>query len=134
MKILLADPYEDVRKALRLVLEQHHGFEVVGEVRDTIELMAFFVMDCPDVILLDPDLPGAQLPRRTEGTSFNELLDTLHRMCPKLRVLCLSSKPKAGIEHSMINVDAYFCKSDPPDALLEVLLKYSPPEDKIRTR
>jgi DNA-binding NarL/FixJ family response regulator len=121
MKILLADAHLEVRAALRLVLEQQTGFQVIGESRDAIELFAQVTNDCPDVVLLDPDLPGVQMPRRAARPSLAELIETLRKLCPALRVISLSSQPNAEKDCMLAKADAFFCKSDPPDALLALI-------------
>ena len=121
MKILLADPHLEVRAALRLVLEQQPGIHVAGEVRDAIGLIAWVANDCPDVILLDPELPGVHMPRRVQMSSLAELVETLHKLCPAVRVIGLSSQPNAEKDCMLVKADAFFCKSDPPDALLALL-------------
>ena len=114
MKILLADPHPEVRTALRLVLEQQAGLLVLGEIRDAFELVAQAVQDCPDVILLDPDLPGVR-------ASLEKLVAALKARCPCARVVALSSHPGAERECLEAGAEAFFCKSDPPDALLAFL-------------
>jgi DNA-binding NarL/FixJ family response regulator len=126
MKILLADAHLEVRAALRLVLEQQTGFQVIGESRDAIELFAQVTNDCPDVVLLDPDLPGVQMPRRAARPSLAELIETLRKLCPALRVISLSSQPNAEKDCMLAKADAFFCKSDPPDALLALIQQILP--------
>lgn len=121
MKIILADAYQEVRAALRLVIEHRPGLHVAGEARDTIELIGQITTECPQVILLDPELPGVQLVRRR--TSLAELVNIIHMLCPAVRVFALSSHPGAEKDCTLAKIDAFFCKSDPPDALLALLLE-----------
>jgi len=60
MRILLADNRSRVRFALRSLLEEQPGIVIVGEVSDCQELMAQAETDCPDLMLIDWDLPGAK--------------------------------------------------------------------------
>ena len=92
MKILLADPHQEVRTALKLVLEQQPDIHVIGEARDTIELFSQVASECPDVVLLDTDLPGLQMSRRMTRSSLAELVEILRKFCPALRVIGLSSQ------------------------------------------
>jgi len=126
MKILIADPHPEVRAALRLVLEQQPDLRVVGEARDTIELLGQVTNECPNVVLLDTDLPGVQIPRRVTKSSLAELVEILHKLCPALRVISLSSLPSAEKDCVLAKADAFFCKSDPPDALLTLLQRIQP--------
>lgn len=118
MKIFLADPHLEVRAALRLVLEQQPDIQVVGEGRDMIELIGQIIDNCPDVILLDPSLPGLNLHRRTSKSSLEEFLETVHRLCPYVSVIVISSQPKT---QEYTGVDGFVCKSDPPETLLSLL-------------
>lgn len=126
MKILLADPHQEVRAALHLVLEQQPEIHVLGEARDTIELLGQVTKECPDIVLLDPDLPGLQISGRMPVSSLAELIGILHKLCPALRVISLSSQPSAEKECMLAKADAFFCKSDPPDALLALLQRVHP--------
>ncbi len=60
MRILLADDQSEVRSALHLLLEQEAGLTIVEEVSEADELLAQVEMTCPDVVLLDWELPGLQ--------------------------------------------------------------------------
>jgi len=57
VRILVADPSPGYRYALARLLS-HEPVEIVGEVRDTVELSLAVQRLRPDVILLDPELPG----------------------------------------------------------------------------
>ena len=125
MRILLADANPEVLAALRLVLEQQENLDLAAESRDAVNLMAQVVRCCPDVVLLDADLPGLQPHRRAKRSSLVELVETLRVLCPPLRVIALSSRPNAEKECRLAKVDAFFCKGDPPDGLLALLEGYS---------
>ncbi len=127
MKIVIADPHAEVRTALRLVLEYEADIEVIGEARSTIELFGQMTNECPHVILLDPDLPGLQISRRgLTHQPLAELILILRKLCPLLRIIALSSLPSAEKDCSLAKADAFFCKSDPPDALLALLQQLQP--------
>ena len=121
MNIVLADPHQEVRAALRLVLEQQHGLHVVGEARDTLELIGHITRVCPHAVLLDPELHGLQVNRRAAISSLAELVEIIHQLCPTAQVIALSSQPGAEKACSLAKIEAFFCKSDPPDALLALL-------------
>ncbi len=57
VRILVADPSPGYRHALARLLSQE-PVEIVGEARDTVELSLAVQRLRPDVILLDPELPG----------------------------------------------------------------------------
>lgn len=137
MRILLADGNAEVLSALRLVLEQpgenQPRYVIVGEAPDTIRLFAQVTSCCPDVVLLDTDLPGLLVPRRATGKSsasrtgseitspLAELVETVRLLCPSVYLIALSSRPNAEKESLRAKMDAFACKSDPPESLVNLL-------------
>jgi DNA-binding NarL/FixJ family response regulator len=112
MRVLLADDQANVRSALRLLLQQQAGIEVLGEAIDTTGLLDWVKVACPDAVLLDWELPG--LPTTA-------LLPVLHFHCPNLRVIALSGRPEARKRAMEAGAHAFVSKGDPPDALLSAL-------------
>jgi two-component system response regulator NreC len=63
IRILIADDHGIVRKGLRLQLEQHSNFEVVGEATEGREAVRMAEELTPDVVIMDiamPNLNGIQ--------------------------------------------------------------------------
>jgi len=112
MRVLLADDQSKVRSALRLLLEQEPELSVVGEATDTDELVTQVGTVCPDIVLLDWELPG--LPR-------HDLLSTLRARCPHLKVIALSGRPEACQAALAAGADAFVSKGDPPERLLAAM-------------
>lgn len=74
-RILIADDHGIVRKGLRLQLEQHEAFQVVGEAEDGREAVRLAEELSPDVVIMDvamPNLNGiqatAQITKRSSST------------------------------------------------------------------
>ncbi|MBC7251241.1 MAG: response regulator transcription factor [Anaerolineae bacterium] len=109
MRVLLADDQAKVRSALRLLLEQQPGLQVIGEAVDAQGLLDWIKVTCPDLVLLDWELPGFQA---------DDLLLTLFDLCPNLAVIALSGRPEASRAALAAGVDAFVSKGDPPDRLL----------------
>jgi DNA-binding NarL/FixJ family response regulator len=109
MQVILADDQAKVRSALRLLLEHQPGVEILGEAVDTTGLLDWAKAACPDLVLLDWELPG--LPAAT-------LLPLLHDHCPDLRVIALSSRPEVRQAALDAGADDFVSKGDPPERLL----------------
>ena len=109
MRVILADDQAKVRSALRLLLEHRPDVEILGEAVDTTGLLDWAKAACPDLVLLDWELPG--LPAAA-------LLPLVHDHCPDLRVIALSSRPEARQAALDTGADAFVSKGDPPERLL----------------
>ena len=67
IRILLADDHNVLREGMRLLLERHPDFEVVGEASDGQETIAQVQHQHPDVVIMDiamPNLNGIEATRR----------------------------------------------------------------------
>ena len=109
MRVLLADDQSKVRSALRLILEQQPDLNVLGEAVDAQGLLDWVRLVCPDVVLLDWELPGL---------SRHDLLSALRARCPHLKVIALSGRPEACQAALAAGADAFVSKGDPPEQLL----------------
>lgn len=112
MRVFLADDQESVRSALRLLLEQEAGMEIIGEAGDAAHLLALVEQAAPDVILLDWELPG--LPS-------GDLLRLLRFLRPRTAIVALSGRPESRQEANKAAVNAFVSKCASSEALLAVL-------------
>ena len=112
MRILLADNRSRVRFALRSLLEEQSGLIVVGEVADCKELLAQAEAACPDLVLIDWDLPDM---------ATVDLLPALQKICPGLPVIALSSRPEVEQEALAAGAQAFVSKAGPPEPLLAAI-------------
>ena len=110
MHILLADDQAKVRSALRLLLEQQPGVQVIGEALNAAELLD--QKTCPDLVLLDWELPGL---------APDSALHALRALCPRLKIIALSGRPQARQAALDAGADAFVSKIDPPERLLAAL-------------
>src|SRR5271157_944527 len=109
MRVILADDQPDVRSAIRLILEERPGIEVISEVSKSGDLLPEIRRCCPDVIFLDWELPGI---------GSEELVPLLRALCPRLSVIALSSSPQVKQAALRAGVHEFICKSDPPESFL----------------
>ncbi len=113
MCVLLADDQSKVRSALRLLLQQQSDIDVLGEAVDATGLLDWVRVTCPDLVLLDWELPGRQ--------PSADLLAALRTQCPHLVVIALSGRPEARAAALAAGADAFVSKGDPPEALLAAI-------------
>ena len=120
MRILLADNQPKVRFALRLLLGQEEGISVVGEAAAAEGLFTQIEATCPDLVLLDWDLPGVPMV---------DLLSALNNTYPALSVIALSWRLE--LERLVLDAgaDAFISKADPPEQLLATIFSL----DRVET-
>lgn len=121
MRVVLADHRSEIRSALRLLLEQQPDeWEVLGEAADLFELAACLKKACPDVLLLDWELPGMLADRwNPDPDRPSGMLKRLREICPSMRIIALSSQPEECAQALVAGADEIVCKTDPPEILLE---------------
>lgn len=112
MRVILADERGKVRSAVRLLLEQQPDVEVLGEAVDVTGLLDWVRAACPDLILLDWELPGGK---------GRELMSDIRACCAGVEVVALSGRPEARRAALAAGADAFVSKSDPPECLLEAI-------------
>jgi DNA-binding NarL/FixJ family response regulator len=112
MRILVADEQSKVRFALRVLLGQQPGMEIVGEATDSEDLLAQAKAVSPDLVLLHWGLRGL-VPA--------DLIAALRRGSHDLRVVALSARPEARSAALAAGADAFVYKVDPPERLLAAI-------------
>lgn len=112
VQILIAEGRSRVRFALRTLLQQHDGLDIVGEAADAKGLIALVQASCPDLVLLDWDLLGM---------AATNLMATVHGLCPGVGVIVLSGRPGRRQAALAAGADAFLSKMDPPERLLEMI-------------
>lgn len=112
MRVLLADERAKVRSAVRLLLEEQTDMDVLGEAMDATGLLDWISATCPDVVLLDWELPGAEP---------ENLVSDIRRGCSGVHVVALSGLPEARQQALRAGADAFVSKGDPPERLLQAI-------------
>lgn len=104
IRIMLVDDHTMVREALRTVLEQDRGMQVVAEVGDGETALRMAEDLLPDVVVMDVALPGQS------GIETTRRLLAMH---PEIKVLALSTYLDRRIVQQMLDAGArgYIVKS-----------------------
>ncbi len=116
MRVLLAVGQETLRSALRLVLEQEPGMELVGEAGDAAGLAECVASLQPDLLLLEWELPELE----PDGAA-RRLLSTLLQSHPLLRVIVLSGHPEKNRRALAAGAQLVVSKAEPAEKLLAAL-------------
>lgn len=116
MKTLLVDDNDEIRAALRLLLEEL-GERDVLEAGDLGQALAALGHAGVDVILLDWELPQGDYA----GGSTPEFVRELKQRTPGCRMIAMSGRLESRGESLGAGCDAFVSKSDPPDQLLALL-------------
>ena len=115
MNILIGDAQPRVRFGLQLLFEQQAGWKVVGKVEDAQALLEAVRFRCPDLVLLDCELPG--MPAE-------DLLALIRQECPRLGVIFMSGRIELQPMVLKAGADIFAYKADPPEKLLEQIREF----------
>ncbi len=98
VRVLVVDDYDDVRMLLRIKLEQHGGYEVVGEAENGEEAVALAASLRPDLVLLDLAMP------QMDGL---QALPLIRKAVDGTRIIVLS-----GFDHGLMEAQALAAGAD----------------------
>ena len=101
IRILIVDDHTLLRSGIKLALQRHEGFEVVGEAGDGLEGIKRAKQLKPDVVLLDLRFP--------DGDGL-EVLDRIVNEHPRVKVAMLSvvnDQAKIAEEDLVIEIPKY---------------------------
>ncbi len=110
-KILLADDHVLIRLGIKNMITHNPALEVIGEVGDGVELMAFLKREVPDLLILDISMPKM---------SGIEAVGKVKALYPQVKILMLTMhKNKQYFYHAMAaGADGYLMKDDSDEELL----------------
>jgi DNA-binding NarL/FixJ family response regulator len=122
LKILIADDHDVVRKGLRMLIEEHPGWQICGEARSGREAVEKAIQLAPDVAIIDvsmPDLNGLEATRQ------------IRKACPHTEVLVVTHHDSDEVAAEVLDTGArgYVLKSDSDRDLVhavEVLSQHKP--------
>jgi DNA-binding NarL/FixJ family response regulator len=110
ISLLIAEPLSIVQAGLRALLQGEEGMAVVGETADGVNLASMVARLKPDVLLLEPALPGPPV---------DSLLIEVVAIHPPLKVVILADPRDTGTAIALLEAGAGGCilKSDRPEEL-----------------
>ena len=110
IRIMLADPNVLFRSGIARLLEAQAGIEVVGEAGDYLEAIELLKHVRPDIVLLDNELTGCEIPTLTK---------LIKRQYPGTQVVLMATHidPDDVLNCVLSGADGYLQKNITPDQL-----------------
>jgi DNA-binding NarL/FixJ family response regulator len=114
LRILLADDHTVVRRATRLLIEGHWGWEVCAEAKDGREALDLAILEQPDIAIVDVTMPIL------DGLALTE---QLLREASRTRVLLFTMHGDDATVHKALAAGArgFVLKDDGSDELTEAI-------------
>ena len=112
MRILLAVGDTDLRLSLELLLSEEPGVIIAGSVIDASGLLALIKSSCPDLVLLDWELPKCPI---------QSVLDEIKSLDCQQNTIVLGRRSDSKEQSLRAGADVYLTKGDPPEQLLAAL-------------
>ncbi|MFI9815526.1 response regulator transcription factor [Saccharothrix variisporea] len=114
IKVMLAEDMHMVRGALVALLNLEPDIEVVAEVSSGTDILPTAQRVCPDVAVIDIDLPGK------DGLTA---LSEIHAACPEVRTLILTGLGRPGNLRRALSAKAtgFLLKDAPPTELADAI-------------
>jgi two-component system response regulator NreC len=114
ISIVLADDHTVVRRALRLLLEEEPGFEVVAEAEDAEGAVRYVRGHKPTILILDLNMPG--MPSL-------EAIPQIQEASPetKIVVLTMQKEPAFARQALQLGVLGYVLKEAADDELVQAV-------------
>jgi DNA-binding NarL/FixJ family response regulator len=113
-RVLLVDDHALMRGGLRMLLDGHPDFEVVGEASDGRSAVTVAAAASPDIVLMDIEMPGE---------NGIEVSRHVLEVCPRARIIILSAFPddRYVTEAVQVGVSGYLLKGNAPAEVLSAL-------------
>lgn len=116
IRIALIEDNSEYRSVLSKILKRNKDIEVIHELPDCSEMMPYFEVDLPDLVIMDIDLPGI---------SGIEGVWKLRQKWPDIKVLMLTVFEEENKIFGAIKAGAngYLLKKDPPDRITDAIFR-----------
>jgi two-component system, NarL family, response regulator NreC len=118
IRLLIVEDQPAVRKGLLMRLAAEHDFLVIGETGDGETALKMAIELCPDVVLIDVEMPNMDGIDATRA---------IHLACPHSSVIVLSIHDDAALlaRAEDAGAVAFVCKSMPAETLLATIRQFA---------
>jgi DNA-binding NarL/FixJ family response regulator len=113
--VLLADDQSMVRAGFRMILESEPDIEVVGEAADGAQAAAATRRLCPDVVLMDIQMPGGDGLEATRRITGNPALGS------RVVILTTFERDEYVFEALQAGASGFLLKNAPPEELVHAV-------------
>jgi DNA-binding NarL/FixJ family response regulator len=123
-KVFIADDHPLFRVGLKLGLSQKEHIRVIGEAENGIRAVEKILKDCPDIALIDLDMPGL---------SGVGAIRMLRKAFPNLKILVISAfdDDQYVMDSMRAGADGYVLKSIDVETLVELIDGFCKGEEVI---
>ncbi len=124
IRVLLVDDHNLFRSGIKLLLQRHPDFEVIGEASDGVEGVKRAKELKPDIVLLDMHMPGL---------NGREAVQLIHQDHPAIHIVMLTvSEDEDDLAHCLQSgASGYLLKNIDADYLIESLKKITQGESVV---
>jgi DNA-binding NarL/FixJ family response regulator len=97
---------------------------VIGESGDVFQLLAQCSQECPDMVLLDPELlKPYRSQQRKDSQQLVDIFTFIHRICPEAKVVAMSSRLEVERDALASGADGFISKTEPPEIFCEEIAR-----------
>jgi DNA-binding NarL/FixJ family response regulator len=127
IRVLLVDDHRMFADALELLLAAEEGIDSMGAVASGEQMVEVCERECPDVVLMDIDLPGM------DGVDATRLLSQL---CPDAQIVAITALQPSDVMARVIEAGAtgFVPKTQAADLLIDVIRRAATGEIVLPTQ
>lgn len=97
---------------------------MIGASGDAFQFLVQCSQECPDLILLDLDLfKPYHSQRRTDSQQLMDIFTLIHRICPEVKVIAISSHLEVGRDALASGADGFISETEPPEIFCEKIAR-----------
>lgn len=116
IKVVLVDDHDLVRTGIKLILQGVSDLEVVNEAKSGEEAVSYCRKHCPDVVLMDVNMPGI---------GGLEATKQIRRVSEETKIICLSMQKEHPIPSQVMQLGAsgFLTKDAEPNEVINAIYK-----------